>query len=156
MTSPSCAVQVPICHEGRFGCSKEQGHWVHTMNGTWTVGEMSPVGYHRPSNATGVRFLTIHGHCHAPTCITFELWNADSNKLICRQSPVYGTGNSTFNELGYLNVPPCVFGEEVDGLMPAKNLPFGTRLFSRKRCKADTGHHGEMSLWQTYGVFGYD
>lgn len=31
-------------------------------------------------------------------------------------------------------------------------LALGTRLFSRKLCKADYGHHGEMSLWQTYGL----
>merc|ERR1712228_425389 len=121
--------------------SFDNGHWVHTMNGTWRVGEMSNSKKH-PANATGIKFLTIHGHCHAPTCILFELWNAYSNELLCRQAPVYGTSNSIFDEKGYITVPPCVFGDEADGLMPARTLPFGTRLYSMKRCKADTGHHG--------------
>ena len=64
--------------------------------------------------------------------------------------------NDIFDEKGYITVPPCVFGDKADGLMPARALPFGTRLFSMKKCKADTGHHGEMSLWQTYGVFGFN
>merc|ERR1712167_503095 len=88
------------------GCSFEDGHWVHTMNGTWTGGQMSNVRSH-PTNATGVKFLTIHGHCHAPTCIVFELWNADSNELICWQTPIYGTSSTTFDEKGYLTVPPA-------------------------------------------------
>merc|ERR1712039_428815 len=107
-----------------------------------------------PASATGISFKTIHGHCHAPTCINFELWNADTNELICRQTPVYGKTNSTFDELGYITVPPCVFGDEADGLTPLPVLSYETRLFSTKKCRADTGHYGEMSLWQTYGVFG--
>lgn len=125
---------------------------MHYMNGTWEVGEMSNV-QEKPPNA-GVKFLTIHGHCHAPTCLSFDLYNADTKEIICSQTPTYGTGTNVYNESGYITVPPCVFGNEEDGLMPAQVLPFGTRLFSSKRCRADTGHHGEMSLWQTYGVFG--
>lgn len=146
---------VPKCEHGKFGCALEDGRWVHTMNGTWLIHEMSDISQ-RPANATGVKFLTIHGHCHAPTCLAFELWNADANELICRQAPVYGKSNAIFDEKGYITVPPCVFGDAADGLIPARTLPFGTRLFSTKKCNADAGHHGEMSLWQTYGVFGFD
>ena len=52
-----------------------------------------------------------------------------------------------------MHVPPCVFGSEEEGLNPALHLAFNTTLFGTKKCKADYGHHGEMSLWQTYGVF---
>ena len=104
-------------------------------------------------NATGVSFKTIHGHCHAPTCIVFELWNHDDGTLICRQEGTFGTSNRTFDEEGYLHVPPCVWGSEEEGLMPALYLPFNTTLFSKKVAKANFGHHGEMSLWQTYGTF---
>lgn len=46
--------------------------------------------------------LALDGHCHAPTCISFELFNADTNELICSQKPVYGSGdNATFDEKGY-------------------------------------------------------
>ena len=99
-----------------------------------------------------VTFLTIHGHCHAPTCLTFELFNQDSGKLVCRIVPVYGTGNTTLDELGYLNTPPCLFGNPADGLALAVPIPLNTTFFSVKRCSADAGHHGEMSLWQTYGL----
>ena len=49
-----------------------------------------------------------------------------------------------------------MFGSEAEGLLPPpggeKGLPMDTPLFSRKVCHADYGHHGEMSLWQSYGV----
>lgn len=147
---------VPQCSAGKFGCTREATPsgvgWVHSMNGTWTVGDMvfndTPKG-----NSTAITFLTIHGHCHAPACLSFELFNADTNELICSQTPTYGTSNTTYDEKGYLAVPPCVFGDPKAGLMPPHTLSFGTTLFSKKRCSADHGHHGEMSLWQTYGVF---
>lgn len=102
-------------------------------------------------------FAWFAPQCHAPTCIQFDLYNAESGELICRQKPVYGKGtNSSFDEAGYINVPPCVFGAAEEGLLPPPGgdggLPFSTRLFSRKTCHADLGHHGEMSLWQTYGL----
>jgi len=35
--------------------------------------------------------LTFAGpHCHAPACISMELYNADTGKLICRSEPIYG------------------------------------------------------------------
>lgn len=142
---PKCGADVP-------GCSYEDGRWVHRMNGTWQVGDM--VGHRALSNGDGVRFHTIHGHCHAPTCLLFELFNADTNELVCRQVPVYGKSNETFDEAGYLSVPPCLFGDpkEKDGLMPAITYHPNTTFYSSKTCHADYGHHGEMSLWQTYGV----
>ena len=70
-----------------------------------------------------------------------------------RQKGAFGRSNRTFDEEGYLHVPPCVFGDAEEGLNPALYLPFNTTLFGVKRCKADYGHHGEMSLWQTYGTF---
>jgi len=133
---------VPKCSEGIEGCSREGGQWVHRMNGTWTVGEMT--------GGKGIEFVTIHGHCHAPTCIDFTLYNADTGEVICRQVPVYGQSNTTYDEKGYLAVPPCVFGSPEDGLLRSPVLNASTRLFSTKTCSANDGHHGEMSLWQTY------
>lgn len=87
MASPT-EYDVPKCAKGKFGCSYEPGlGWVHRMNGTWTVGQMRMRG--TAPNATSIKFLTIHGHCHAPTCISFELYNADTNELICRQVPTF-------------------------------------------------------------------
>ena len=127
MASP-VEYDVPKCGVGIHGCARgADGHWTHTMNGTWTVGDMRP----NPSR---------------------------TNELICAQRPLYGDGTGLdFQEEGYLNIPPCVFGssEAEDGLAPPPGgeggLPFSTRLFSKKICRADYAHHGEMSLWQTYG-----
>ena len=34
--------------------------------------------------------------CHAPTCLTMELWNNHTGELVCRQRPIYGgTGDKT-------------------------------------------------------------
>ena len=38
---------------------------------------------------------------------------------------------------------------------PPPMLAFNTTLVSTKRCRANYGHHGEMSLWQTYGAWAY-
>jgi hypothetical protein len=158
MASP-VEYDVPKCAEGVYGCSRGvDGGWVHSHNGTWKVSQMTArktpgIPVKVPANATGVSFVTIHGHCHAPTCISFELWNHDTKTLVCRQEGTFGKSNRTFDEEGYLHVPPCVFGSEEEGLNPALHLPFNTTLFGTKKCKADYGHHGEMSLWQTYGHF---
>lgn len=135
---------VPKCADGVEGCQFIDGHWIHSMNGTWTVKQMTGGVPWRP--------VTIHGHCHAPTCIEFNLYNADTGELICSQKPIYGQSNKTFDEKGYLSVPPCVFGSSQDGLFNIPNISAETNLFSNKTCKADAGHHGEMSLWQTYNV----
>lgn len=137
---------VPKCSDGVEGCSFEDGHWVHRMNGTWTVGQMSNV-------KDAVAFATIHGHCHAPTCREFTLYNADTMEVICRQVPLFGHSNATYDEKGYLGIPPCVFGSPEEGLMRSPVLNSSQRLFSTKTCLADAGHHGEMSLWQTYGLY---
>lgn len=133
---------VPKCAADIEGCAYEDGHWVHRMNGSWTVGEMTGGKPFSPA--------VIHGHCHAPTCLEFNLYNQDTGDLICAQVPVFGTSNATYDEKGYLHVPPCVFGSEAEGLARVFELSPSTRLFSSKKCKADVGHHGEMSLWQTY------
>ena len=41
----------------------------------------------------GVNLVYAGGHCHAPSCISMELFNADTGELICRQLPIYGKSN---------------------------------------------------------------
>ena len=36
----------------------------------------------------GIYLVYAAGHCHAPSCISLELWNADTGHLICRNEPV--------------------------------------------------------------------
>ena len=38
----------------------------------------------------GINLIYAGGHCHAPSCISMELFNADTGKLLCRHDPVYG------------------------------------------------------------------
>lgn len=159
MASPT-EYDVPACAAGVHGCVQNatlnpvSPHWVHSMNGTWHLGQMSNAN-RGPQKLNGsVAFKTIHGHCHAPTCIVFTVYIAKTMEVLCEQRAAYGNSNKTFNEAGYLDVPPCVFGDADQGLNSLRALPLDTQLFSIKHCKANYGHHGEMSLWQTYGVYG--
>ena len=38
----------------------------------------------------GINLIYAGGHCHAPTCISMELFNADTGMMLCRQDPVAG------------------------------------------------------------------
>ena len=50
-------------------------------------------------NATGfdgVHLIYAGGHCHAPSCVSMELFNADTGKLLCRHDPVYGESDEVY------------------------------------------------------------
>ena len=52
-------------------------------------------------NATGfdgVHLIYAGGHCHAPSCISMELFNADTGKLLCRHDPVYGESDEVYKK----------------------------------------------------------
>ena len=57
-----------------------------------------------------------------------------------------------FDELGYLALPPCLWGNESEGLVPPTFLSFDTNLMSIKRNNNTNGHYGEMASWQMRGV----
>jgi len=101
----------------------------------------------------GMQLIYGSGHCHAPSCLSMELYNADTGALLCRQVPVYGTGSSVpFDEYGYAAIPPCLWGYE-DGLSEPPVLFVDTNLFSIKRSNNTFGHLGDMAQWQMRGVF---
>lgn len=105
-------------------------------------------------NASGINIIYAGGHCHAPSCLGFELWNADTNTLLCRQTPVYGknsVGPVRFQEDGYVALPPCLWGHD-SGLAPPVFLGMQTNLRSVKVNNATYGHYGEMASWQMRGV----
>jgi len=102
---------------------------------------------------TGFELIYAGGHCHAPSCLSIELYNADTGELLCQQLPLSGTGSSSrFDELSYIALPPCLWGYE-DGLMPPVRLQLETNLMSIKRNNNTFGHYGEMASWQMRGVF---
>ena len=73
--------------------------------------------------------VAMNFHCHAPSCIDISFYacplgtaledcNAETGKLVCHQTPVYGgTGHpalngTRFDETGYLAVPESFWGDE--------------------------------------------
>ena len=49
----------------------------------------------------GINLIYAGGHCHAPSCISIELFNADTGELICRQTPVYGKSDKVCYLFGH-------------------------------------------------------
>ena len=102
---------VPQCLENKDKITKK---CTHTVTGTWkpVLADGSP----NPSGGGGrkgskVYLAAMHHHCHAPTCLRLDVWNADTSELICRVEPVYGgTGgyvsdDKRFDEPGYVANP---------------------------------------------------
>ena len=104
------------------------------------------------SKYKGINLIYAAGHCHAPSCLSMELYNADTNELLCRHDPVYGKTHETFDELGYLTLPPCLYGSLEDGLNPPTFLSYDTNLYSIKRNNNTAAHYGEMASWQMRGI----
>lgn len=165
---------VPLCNQSVTA----KADCVHQITAHWQVRDMlspanaQPIASQMTSddglltqteaaamNATGIKIRFAGGHCHAPSCISLELYNADTGALICRQVPVLGQtlhptgdGNGTaYDEKGYIALPPCLWGEERYGLEPAPLLTWDTNLTSIKRNNNTIAHLGEMASWQMRG-----
>lgn len=100
----------------------------------------------------GIELIYAGPHCHAPTCLSFELYNADTGQLLCRMEPDRGQSDELYDEHGFLAIPPCLWGDEAQGLPPPELLSLDTTLLSIKRNNNTLGHTGEMALWQMRGV----
>lgn len=107
-------------------------------------------GWERGSD---VLLLRAGTHCHAPACLSEELYDAETGQLICRNVPLYGTGGLTpLNETGYaLGIPPCFWGPPP--LLPPPRLRQNQTLYSMKRVNSTYGHTGEMAQWQMRGAW---
>jgi len=109
---------------------------------------------------SGVDLIYASCHCHAPACISCELWNADSGELICEQIPIYGkfghlNETNKYDEAGYVAIPPCLFGPESEGLYPAPYLQYNTNLTAIKKNNNTYDHYGEMAMWQMRAAQAY-
>ena len=113
-------------------------------------GHMAP-----PNSTTGIKLYYAGGHCHAPSCISLNLYNADTGQLLCSQTPLYGKSNRIFDEKGYVAIPPCLWSDpdQEDGLLNTMVLPLNGNLTSIKRNNNTYNHRGEMASWQMRGVF---
>ena len=133
---------------------------LHEIQSHWKVGDMlhdckpgtGLLCTGSSANKTGLNLIYAGGHCHAPSCYSMELWNADNGQLLCRNDPLYGNGTEIFNEKGYLALPPCLWGSADEGLIEPVFLSFDTNLMSVKRNNNTNGHYGEMALWQMRGI----
>jgi len=116
---------------------------VHTITGSFKIGQYE---------GKDISLVSAHFHCHAPTCIKFEMYDNTTGELLCREIPMYGGNNNLeprFDEPGYLTIPPCLFGDEKDGLTPPI-LVTGRTLKVVKEANSTYGHHGEMSWSQVF------
>jgi len=105
-----------------------------------------------PAKYTGIMPLVIAAHCHAPSCIREELYNADTGELLCRVTAIYGNGSEPFNEAGYLALPPCLFGYQ-DGLRKPMILAPNTNLTAMKVFNNTYRHLGQMAQWTGLMVY---
>lgn len=123
---------------------------VHRMlsecKNSWCTGANS-------TKAEGIELIYAGPHCHAPSCLSMELYNADTGELLCSVEPIRGESpDKVYDELGYVALPPCLWGSEEEGLTPPVFLSSNTTLLSIKRNNSTIGHFGEMASWQMRGV----
>ena len=89
-----------------------------------------------------------------------ELYNSDTGELLCRQNGIMGKTahpakvgrDGTFDEAGYVTIPPCLWGEGNQGLPHPQLLTWDANLTAVKVANSTYGHTGEMSHWQMRGV----
>ena len=70
-----------------------------------------------PKNFTKITPLVMTPHCHAPSCIRTELWNADTKEIMCNMTAnygheKYGPTTQVFNEKDYIAILPCIYGNQ--------------------------------------------
>ena len=75
-----------------------------------------------------------------------ELWNADTNEIICNVTARYGTGIDVFNERDTLAISPCLFGYQ-EGLEIPSHLTSETNLYAVKYFNNTFRHLGQMAQW---------
>lgn len=102
--------------------------------------------------SAGFVLVMAGGHCHTPTCIRQELWDADTDTLLCVMTPVSGTGDDVYNEAGYLWTPPCLWGTLEEGLLPPPILHLDTNLTLISYSNNTYAHYGNMGIWQMRGA----
>mmetsp|Transcript_93093 Transcript_93093/g.300923 ORF Transcript_93093/g.300923 Transcript_93093/m.300923 type:complete len:668 (+) Transcript_93093:475-2478(+) len=117
------------------------------------------VGSTDASKTAGVKLIYAGPHCHAPSCLSMELYNADTGRLrsaakglICHMEPAVGQSNNTYDEKGFVALPPCLWGSLDEGLLEPELLSLDTELLSIKRNNNTVGHYGEMASWQMRGI----
>jgi hypothetical protein len=137
---------------------------VHVITGRWKVSEMlhdcsiadasgcTGIGSKDPSKTEGVKLIYAGPHCHAPSCLSMDLINADTGRLICHVEPLHGESDELYDEHGFIAIPPCLWGDKADGLLEPELLSLNTTLLSIKRNNNTWPHTGDMASWQMRGI----
>jgi hypothetical protein len=116
---------------------------------SWCTGK----GSTDSSKTEGVKLIYAAPHCHAPTCLSMDLYNADTGRLLCHVEPIHGKGQGgQYDEHGFISIPPCLWGDASDGLLEPELLPLDTTLLSIKRNNNTLPHTGDMASWQMRGI----
>ena len=117
---------------------------------SWCTGK----GSTDANKTEGVKLIYAAPHCHAPSCLSMELYNADTGQLLCHVEPVFGRGESDmpYDENSFIAIPPCLWGDAKEGLAPPQLLSLDTTLLSIKRNNNTIPHTGEMASWQMRGI----
>ena len=118
----------------------------------------NPVPFY--SNTT-IKPLVMTPHCHAPSCIREELWNADTGEILCNMTAGYGNAqygsvNQVFNEANYITIFPCLFNENQSGLQYPFVLSQDTNLTAIKYFNNTWRHFGQMAQWTGLMVYSTD
>lgn len=151
----------PVCPEGT-----QPSQCLHMITSRFQVRDMIRDCPTRPdaticsgtnaSQAKGIKLIYASAHCHAGSCHSMELYNADTGILLCKVLPIVGQSDTEiFNERGYIALPPCLFSdnkENGEGLWMPEEVAMNTTLLSIKRVNTTFGHVGEMAMWQMRGV----
>ena len=113
------------------------------------------VGSTDPTETQGIKLIYASAHCHASSCHSMELYNADTGQLLCRVEPIVGQSDNTlYDERGFLALPPCLWSDNADekNLSAPELLTLNTKLLSVKRSNTTFPHFGDMAMWQMRGV----
>jgi len=111
-----------------------------------------------PKNWSKFSLYVMTPHCHAPSCIREELWNADTGEILCNVSALYGKpdwgpSSAVFNEADYVAIPPCIFGHQ-PGLQTPFALSSNVNITAIKYFNNTYRHLGQMAQWT--GLLAYD
>lgn len=141
---------------------------VHVITSRWKVRDFLDFNDEKTKQLKGIELVYAGPHCHAPECLSMELYNADTGKLLCSMQPDFGKGRRNestlggffegeekYDEEGFIAIPPCMWSSHNDS---TENLPrpdflsLDTKLLSIKRTNSTFPHTGEMASWQMRGI----
>jgi hypothetical protein len=111
-------------------------------------GQTGGCGWDLTNASRRVELVVAGFHCHSPACLGGELYNADTNELLCRVTPLIGKSTTPMDEESYLWLPPCQWGDRADGLLKPPIITLETNLLGIKRANASVGHFGVMAIFQ--------